>query len=50
MKEVWRPIPGYEWYYEVSNLARRGDLQKRGDERCPIESVFSAVPTEVQIH
>lgn len=50
MKEVWRPITGYEGYYEVSNLARRGDLQKRGDERCLIESVFSAVPTEVQIH
>ena len=48
MKEVWRPIPGYEGYYEVSNLARRGDLQKRGDERCQIESVFSAVLTAVQ--
>ena len=22
MKEVWRPIPGYEGYYEVSNLGR----------------------------
>ncbi len=50
MKETWIPVPGYEGYYEVSNLARRGDLQKRGDERCPIESVFSAVPTAVQIH
>lgn len=29
MKEIWKPIPGYEGYYEASNLGRIRSLERK---------------------
>ena len=51
MKEVWRPVRGYEGLYEVSDLGRVRSLARivkhpRGDQRKP-EKLMKLVPDPV---
>jgi hypothetical protein len=49
MEEVWRDIPGYEGYYQVSNLGRIKSLERRkrignGATQMIPERILKAVP------